>query len=277
MTTQKTLTTIALASACLLGMVAPAQASTTVVAPATSVRTTTEAPITGVETPQQAATRQYAHDVATDILIGNAGLGRPLPKAPAGANLKDPNLARIVAAHKAKAYNTLGGIRHGNDGVLYGTISYQGGLLVVNPSSGLVRHVNPLTGGTYVLPAKSAAFTWMPSGGIGAKWKSLGGAKSVGLPTGPEAKGVAGVHQGALAYVSQTFSLNGAQSDIMWTQRYGSHQIKGAIRAKYLANGGSRTQGAPVSDERVNADKSVTQHFERGSITWYPGGKIVRK
>lgn len=277
MATRNVLITTALIVACLSGMAAPAQANTAAVAPATSARITAETPITGIETPQQAATRQYTRAVALDILTGNAALGRPVPKASVDVDLSDPTVARLVAAHKAKAYNTSGGIRRDASGIMYGTISYQNGLLIVNPTNAQVQHVNEYTGGTYVLAGNSGTFAWVPNGGIGEKWRALKGAAVVGLPTSPEVTGVAGVHVGALKYASQTFAKNGAESDIMWTSKYGAHHVKGAIRKNYLDNAGARTQGVPITDEIVNADKSVTQRFERVSITWYPGGKIVRK
>ena len=236
-------------------------------------------PVRGITTPQQAATEQYARDVATEILIGNAHLGRPLPTASSYVNQSDPDVVNLVAAHKAKAYNTSGGIRRDADGIMYGTISYQSGLLIVNPTNKWIQHVNEYTGGTYVLPPTSGHFEWVPKGSIGVKWKALGGASKAGLPTSAERSGVAGVHVGATSYVSQSYiTTTGATSEFYWTSKYKrTHQVKGAIYRNWQSAGGARTQGVPISDEIKNADGSVTQRFERVTITWKPGGAIVRK
>ena len=247
------------------GAALAALAATVVVPAANAVEYT--GPVRMITTPEQAATEQYAQKVATDILVGNASLGNPVPTASSNVSLSDPDVANLVEAHKAKAYG-LTGINRDADGILYAKVSHESGLVIVNPTNKWIQHYNEYTGGTYVLPPTSGHFEWVPKGGIGAKWKLLGAAAGYGLPTGPESEGlVAGVHVGATPYVTQNYNWQGHSRDIQWSQAHGSHAVKGSIRTFYLNNGGARTQGVATTDE-YKYNGVVYQDFERIRIKY---------
>ena len=138
-------------------------------------------------------------------------------------------------------------------------------------NGGTTVHTNgtPATPPTPTAPAPAAstpgytrhANGFETGGAIGGLWTSLGGAKSIyGLPTGNE------YHSNGV--VTQQFQ-NGAA---VWSSRTGAFFVNGAIRGRYLAEGGVTGRlGLPISAEYDTAT-GRGQKFQHGEIRWYRNG-----
>lgn len=107
---------------------------------------------------------------------------------------------------------------------------------------------------------------WTPStgahtiyGAILAKYLSLGGPDSRGVPTTDEIAA-----SGGGAY--NDFARG---SSIYWSSASKAHEVRGAIRAKWRALGAERTHGYPVTDEVPTGDGGAYNDFnDLNSIYW---------
>ncbi|MGI8531504.1 MAG: transglycosylase family protein [Geodermatophilaceae bacterium] len=107
---------------------------------------------------------------------------------------------------------------------------------------------------------------WSPSAGahtiygaILAKYLSLGGAPTKGVPTTDELGA-----SGGGAY--NDFAGNGS---IYWSRSTGAHEVRGAIRAKWRSLGAERTHGYPLTDEVPSSDGGAYNDFNSmNSIYW---------
>jgi uncharacterized protein with LGFP repeats len=95
---------------------------------------------------------------------------------------------------------------------------------------------------------------------IESEYQALGGNESVlgGPLTGPLPDAAGGYHREFLA------------GSIYWTDQTGAHEVHGAIRAKWLALGGTKGfLGYPITDETGTPDGlGRYNHFQGGSIYW---------
>ncbi|HEY0640258.1 MAG TPA: N-acetylmuramoyl-L-alanine amidase [Pseudonocardiaceae bacterium] len=129
--------------------------------------------------------------------------------------------------------------------------------------NGRGRYTHFQFGSIYWTSTTGAHAVW---GDIRAKWESLGWENSrLGFPltdeiTTPDGRGRFNHFEGGSIY---------------WTPQTGAHPVWGDIRAKWESMGWERScLGYPTSDE-IPTPTGVIQHFERGSISWTPGGGAV--
>jgi uncharacterized protein with LGFP repeats len=95
-------------------------------------------------------------------------------------------------------------------------------------------------------------------GAIQTEWQQLGSERSVvGYPTSHES----GVADGRF----NSF----AQGGIYWHPRTGAHEVHGAIRARYLSDGGPEHSGYgfPIGDEEPVLRGRVSR-FQRAEVFW---------
>jgi uncharacterized protein with LGFP repeats len=104
-------------------------------------------------------------------------------------------------------------------------------------------------------------------GAIKGKWYSIGGSTSgIGYPITDETALPDGVG------FFNDFQDGGS---IYWSPNTGPHILHGAIRLKYLSLGGPHgALGYPMSDDQDEGTGFI-QNFEKGVISWTPGGGPV--
>ena len=129
--------------------------------------------------------------------------------------------------------------------ILKSTASGRMGSLNLNPAAA-VRAVVPAGGYT-------------TSGGIGAKWRSTGGAAKWGNPVSSEADAANGGRY-------QEFSKNGRKTTIYWSSATGAHILENAtlVGKKFISAGRERGYGYPSTDE-IRISGGAYQVHRKGS------------
>lgn len=121
---------------------------------------------------------------------------------------------------------------------------------------------------------RTTAFYWSPStgsqyinlgGAIGGLWAREGGANSkLGLPIAPEQCG----------FIHGSCYQDYQNGTIVWSPKWGTHILFGAIRGKWKESGGMKSPyGIPASGERLVGNEQVEQLFvdpngKDGAIYW---------
>ena len=124
-------------------------------------------------------------------------------------------------------------------------------------------NLNPSAAVRAVAPTGQAQASYTATGGIGAKWRSTGGAAKWGNPVTNEANAANGGRY-------QEFTKNGRKVTIYWSSATGANIVENAtlIGKKFIAAGRERGYGFPASGEaRVNG----------GSYQLYRNGSSVTK
>lgn len=107
------------------------------------------------------------------------------------------------------------------------------------------------------------------SGGIGAKWRSTGGAAKWGNPVSSEAA------PPPPTAALQEFSKNGRKTTIYWSSATGAHVLENAtlVGKKFISAGRERGYGYPSTDE-MRISGGAYQVHRKGSaqtkVLWSP-------
>ena len=121
---------------------------------------------------------------------------------------------------------------------------------------------------------QGGAIIWSPAtgaqistGGIRSAWAATGYQDGfLGYPTTNE---IGGLKNGGVYQLYE-------RGAIIWSPQTGSFTSTGGIRVAWLNAGAENgTLGYPVSNEIKNANGSVVQHFQGGSITWTAGAVSI--
>jgi uncharacterized protein with LGFP repeats len=115
-------------------------------------------------------------------------------------------------------------------------------------------------------PAPDPEPEFVTAGGIGAKWRSLGGAGGVlGEPTSNE--------RCSAGLCVQTFT----GGSIYWTSKWGAHPVllaSGRTGPQWMAGGGLAAFGYPIGDEILLGSRSL-QKFSTGKVIIWTGTRFL--